>query len=351
MKNIIALFLFFVALVGCGEKNDDTAVKKQKDKYAVDTSDIKTIPLNLQDKSYNLNYSLEKNKTYQYRISTTSSEYQKISTSDTTFNETINQSTVYLAGLNLEDVDNDSMLEVNCKISSIKLDLRQLPSQNSITYESGVTPDSIVKERFPQYDALVNNEFSIRVSKYGEISDIFRVENILNKYLTAKGTADSVTSTEKDQLRMGIIEGILKPLVMQIFRQLPKNSVSVDSSWSFSQSPIPLIVFRSHNTTTYKLTGLEKSGYDKLAVIQAGLITKITGDNTLTKNGVLYVFKKPVTHAGGKIYFNLSQGIIQKSKTSTKINLSLSMEVQTPKGKQKGNKEEETTTTNTVELL
>lgn len=351
MKNIIVLLLVFSVFISCREKNNKTVVKEQKDKYTVDTSDIKTTPINEPDKNYDLNYSLEKNKNYKYRISTTSSDHQKIITSDTTLNQTINQSLVYLAGLNLKEVDKDSVLEINCNISSIQLNIRQLPSRNSISYESGVTPDSVVKERFAQYDALVNNEFGIRISRYGEISDIYRVDNILNKFLNTKGIADSVSPTQKDQVRMEIIQSLLKPLVIQVFRQLPKKSVAVDSSWSFSQPPAPLIVFKSENTTTYELTGLEKSGNDKLAVIKAGLITKVTGDNTMTKNGVVYSFKKPKTDAGGKIYFNLSQGVIQKSKTSTKISLSFSMEMQTPKGKQKGNREEETTTTNVVELL
>ncbi len=349
--NVVAAIIFFAVIVGCGEKSNDTAVKEQKDKFAVDTSDIKTTPLQESNKSYILNYSLQKNKTYNYRISTTSSDHQKIIASDTTLDQTINQSAIYLAGLNLKDIDKDSILEINCSISSVKIDIRQLPSQNSMSYESGVTPDSVVKQRFAEYDALVNNEFGIRVSKYGEISDIFKVENIVNKYLYTKGIADSVGNTQKDQLRMEIIEGVLKPLVIQIFRQLPKGPVGVDSAWSFSQPPAPLIVFQSQNTSTYKLTNLEKSGDNKLAVIEAGLLTKVTGNNTLTKNGVVYSFKKPETQAGGKIYFNLSQGMIQKSKTSTKIILSFSMEMQTPKGKQKGNREEETSTTNIVELL
>ena len=351
MKYFIIVLLLFTTLVSCGEKNNETAGNEQKDKNVVATSEIKTTPVFEPGKSYDLNYNLEKNKTYKYRITTISSDHQKIITADTTLNETINQSAVYLAGLSLKDIDKDSILEINCNVSSVKLNIQQMPSQNSISYESGVTPDSVVKLRFAEYDALINNEFSIRISKFGEVSDIFRVDNILNKYLDLKGAADSVTATQKDQLRMGIIESVLKPLVIQIFRQLPKQAVAVDSSWSFSQPPAPLVVYRSENTTTYKLTGLEKAGDDKLAVIQAGLVTKITGDNTLTKNGVVYHFNKPQTQAGGQVYFNLSRGVIQKSKTSTKITLSFSMEMQTPKGKQKGNREEETTTTNTVELL
>ncbi len=350
MKYIIA-FLIFITLVSCKEKNDHETVSKQKDKLTVETSEIKSTPIYEPNKRYDLNYNLDKNKTYKYRISTTSSDHQKIITSDTTFNQTINQSAEYLTGLNLKDIDKNGILELECNVSSVKINIQQQPSHNSISYESGVTPDSIVKQRFAEYDALVNNAFGIRISKYGEISDIFKVDNILNKYLDLKGAADSVNTTQKDQLRMEMIEGVLKPLIIQIFRQLPKKSVGVDSNWSFSQPPAPMIVFKSENTTTYKLTGLEKSGNDKLAVIQAGLITKVTGDNTLTKNGVVYNFNKPKTQAGGQIYFNLSRGVIQKSKTSTKISLSFSMEMQTPKGKQKGNREEETITTNTVELL
>jgi Family of unknown function (DUF6263) len=351
MKHLFIIVAFAGLLIGCGDRKtqETTPSSEQKNKYAFDTSDFKTIHIKEINKNYNLSYNLEKNKTYNYRISTISSDHQKIMAPDTTINQTINQTSIYLAGLNLKNIDKDSILEVGCNISSIKLDVNSGP--NAITYESGVTPDSLVKQRFAEYDALINNEFTVRVSKYGEISDIYRVDDILSKFLKTRGIADSVTVNEKDQLRQQMIEGILKPLVIQIFRQLPKKNVTVDSSWSFSQPPVRLMVFQSQNTATYKLTSLEKKDEDKLAVIEAGLIANITGDNKMTNKGMVYEFNKPKTHAEGKIYFNISKGLVQKSKTSTKINISFSMEMQTPKGKQKGNREEETTTTNIVELL
>jgi hypothetical protein len=349
MKYILYTIIFISLLIGCGEKDKETAIKEQKDKYAFDTTDIKTVPVKETNQDYRLNYNLEKNKTYNYRISVLSTNKQKFIVPDTTLSQTLNQTSVYLAGFNLENIDKDSTLEIGCNISSIKLNISS--DQNSASYESGVTPDSLIKQNFAEYDALINNEFSIRISKYGEISEIFRVDNIVNKYLNTKGIADSVSATQKDQMRMGIIEGLLKPLVIQVFRQFPKKPVAVDSTWSFSQPPTSIIIFQSQNTTTYKLTNLEKTGDEKLAIIKAGLITKITGKNTMTDKGIVYEFKKPVTDASGKIYFNLSRGVIQKSKTSLKIHLSFSMETQTPKGKQKGNREEETNTTNVVELL
>jgi hypothetical protein len=349
MKYILSAIIFISILLGCGEKNKETVVKEQIDKYAFDTADIKTVPIKETNQNYRLYYNLEKNKTYNYRISVLSTNKQKLIMPDTTLSQTINQTSVYLAGFNLKNIDKDSTLEIGCNISSIKLNINS--DQNSASYESGVTPDSVVKQKFAEYDALINNEFSIRISKYGEISEIFRVDNIVNKYLNTKGIADSVSGTQKDQMRMGIIEGLLKPLVIQVFRQFPKKPVGVDSTWSFSQPPAPIIIFKSQNTTTFKLTNLEKTGDEKLAVIKAGLITNITGKNTMTDKGIVYEFKKPVTDAGGKIYFNLSRGVIQKSKTSIKVHISFSMETQTPQGKQKGNREEETNTTNVVELL
>ncbi len=101
MKYFIIAILALFTVIGCGEKNKETIVKDQKDKYAVDTSDIKTTPLQEPNQKYDLNYTLEKNKTYNYRISTTSSDDLKITTADTTLNQTINQSAVYLAGLKL----------------------------------------------------------------------------------------------------------------------------------------------------------------------------------------------------------------------------------------------------------
>ena len=90
---------------------------------------------------------------------------------------------------------------------------------------------------------------------------------------------------------------------------------------------------------------------DKIAVIDAGLKTIISGDNKVTDRGATYIFKKPVTSAEGKIYFNISKGCVQKSKTNTRIHISYTMEVPTPKGLEKGTKTETVVNTNILELL
>src|SRR5690606_12071726 len=113
---------------------------------------------------------------------------------------------------------------------------------------------------------------------------------------------------------------------IQIFRQLPKKSVSVDSSWKFNQPKSKLMVFETDNTTTYKMKSLEKLNNERLAVIDAGLISKFSGNSKLTDRGISYNFEKPKTYADGKIYFNLDKNVIQRSKTLTNLKISYTME-------------------------
>ena len=124
-----------------------------------------------------------------------------------------------------------------------------------------------------------------------------------------------------------------------------------DSLWTNPQEPTKLMVFQVQNTSTYKIKSLELFNNDKIAVIDAGLKTIISGNNKVTDRGATYVFNKPTTYAEGKIYFNLAKGCVQKSKTNSKIQISYSMEVPTPKGLEKGMKSEIVLNTNILELL
>ena len=148
-----------------------------------------------------------------------------------------------------------------------------------------------------------------------------------------------------------MIERALKPLVVQVFRQLTDKMVAKDSLWTNAQEPTKLMIFNAQNTSTYKIKSLELFNNDKIAVIDAGLKTTISGSNKVTDRGATYIFNKPITSADGKIYFNLSKGCVQKSKTNSKIQISYTMEVPTPKGLEKGTKSETVINTNILELL
>lgn len=346
MKYFLILLMMGVLLTGCSKKNGQSATNAAS--FAFDSTDIKTVPVSDPNQSFYLQYNFQKGKDYQYRL-TSLSEDNKTIKADTTINQHISQSIVYLIDLNLTNVDKDNIMEISCNINSIKLDASA--NGKKVTYQSGLLKDTLQKAQFAEYEALIQNPFSIRITKYGEILEVFRADKIVSKFLELKGAPSSVSAEEKDALRKNIVEGALKPLLIQIFRQTPQSQIAKDSTWSLQQPPSQFLIYQLQNTNTYKVESLNKFNNDKLVTIDAGLNSVLSGKDEITNQGTLYKFKKPTTTASGKIYFNLDKGCVQKSKTNTVINIFYSMEMKGPKGIQKGNSTENIKSSNIVELL
>ncbi len=350
MKYLLALLISVFILIGCGDKKEEKPVaENNKDQYAFDSSDIKTTPLESSGETFLMQYKFEKGKVYKYRMTAISEDDQKITAMDTILNQRVHQNITYLISFEPKDIDADEVTELSCNIYSIKLDADA--NGQKFKYESGSSTDSASQIQFAQYASLVNNPFGVRVNKLGEIIEVFRVDKIVNKFLTIKGVADSVSSAEKEGLRKDMAEGALKPLLSQMIRKFPDHALGEDSSWSVKQQPEPFMVFTLNNTSTFKIANLEKFEDSKLAVIEAGMNSTVTGKTTTTDRGVNYTFKKPKADGSGKIYFNITDGVVQKSKTYTQMNIEFSMEADSPQGKQKGMKSETVKNTYIIERM
>jgi hypothetical protein len=346
MKYLFLFITFILIFAGCSKKEPQPVVNKNQ--YSVDTSDIKTTPVDNPNEAFTLKYSYEKGKKYEYVISLISSDFQSMKT-DTTISQSVKQNTNYLVEITPVEIDQDGTMELNAVINSAKVEADA--NGKRIKYESGVSKDSLDKLKFAEYECLIKNPFSIRVSKAGEILDIFRADKITNKFLELKGYADSLNADQKAGVRKNMVEGLLRPLMNQIFRQVPGHTLAKDSTWSYPQPANQMMVFSVQNTNNYKILNLEKYNSDKLAVITGSMTTTITGNNKAVNQGVSYNFSKPVTSAGGKIYFDITKGCIIKSKTYTSIKSNVSMEGPSPKGRQKGNRSEAVENTYIVQLL
>ena len=347
MKHLLILILFIFVLVGC--KKEDEKPIDNKDKYATDTAGIKTVQLENQSELFYLKYAFNKDKEYEYRLTNIAENTQTVNANDTLLSQRVKQTLTYLIKIKVLDIDVDSIYEISFNITSVKLEADA--NGEKFYFESSTSKDSMARVRYSEYVAVLNNPFNIRVSKIGEIVEIYKADRIVNEFLKLKGASDSVTTAEKDFLKKDMIERALKPIVVQVFRQLPNKMMAKDSLWTNPQEPTKLMVFQVQNTSTYKIKSLELFNNDKIAVIDAGLKTVISGNNKVTDRGATYVFNKPTTYAEGKIYFNLAKGCVQKSKTNSKIQISYSMEVPTPKGNEKGMKSETVLNTNILELL
>ncbi len=345
MKKLILILVTSALLFGCGEKSNEQKPEGQKDQFNFDTTDIKASPVDNPDQSFYLRYKLEKGETYNFRLTAISKDEQTITTKDTTMTQGMDQTMIYNLKFTPTAIDADSTIEMEAVISSIKVD--GTFGDQPVHYQSGVTKDSADLVKFVQYESLVNNPFDIRVSHLGELLDVYRADKIVNKLLDLKGYADSLKAEEKTSLKNDITESLLKPMLGQVFRKVPVHKMANDSSWKIEQPPTQLMVFQAQNTSIFTITGIENLNGDLIADVDATLNTKITGKTKLTDRGINYEFKQPETTGGGKIYFNITKGLVQKTKLNTSVTTSFNMESQG----QKGTKKEMISNTNILEYI
>lgn len=349
MKLFISIIFTLLLLTGCGDKQDKTTPENSKEnRLTVDTSSISTIPLENQNENFTMRYNFRLNKDYQYRIATVTDNLTKI-TADTTISKNAHQNIVYLLNLKPKEIDEDSSIQFACNFYSVKVDANV--NGRAFLYQSGVTTDSVELTRYSEYEALVNNPFNIRISKLGEIIEIFKSDKILSRFLQLRNLSDSVNADQKNMLREQITEGAIKPVVSLVFKRISEKRVAKDSTWKYQQPPTPLLAFQLQSINVYKVNSIGTFKEDKVAEIDATLDAKITGDSETTQGGFSYHFEKPEVEASGKIYFNLDEGLVQKSRIKMKIAISYTMEGDTPAGRQKASRYEVVQYDNIVELL
>jgi len=347
MKKVLIILLSLVIFWGCDNKESEKPETGKDSDFTFDSTDLQLAPVS-DDAFQNviLQYSLKKGNTYKFRLTTITDESQTIQ-ADTTISQKVSQTIVYLIHLEVKDLDEEKVMEINAEVKSIKLDA--VSNNEKFSYVSGAKMDSLELMQFVEYEALRNNPFTIRINPEGDIVEIFKADKIANKYLEMRGMKDSISVEEKKMFQQDIINAALKPLLAQVFRKLPKTEVGKDSSWTFKMPAADLQVFKLDNTHTYKLTNFEKLKDDNIAVIEAGLISQFIINPEAKKNNI--DVKKPKYTASGKIFFNLSKGLIQKSKTTTSMDVEISMPVPTQKGMQKVTRKQYSVNNNILELL
>jgi len=348
MKFLFGLILTTLILFGCGEEKKENEKTSGENLYKIDSAEIKTEPVENPNQNFLMRYRLEPDKEYKYRIATISDNRQTIKM-DTTISQVVNQKMIYLISVKPTEIDKDSIYEVVCTFTSIKLDA--LANDQKHSYQSGVTKDSAQLLMFANYEALINYPFNIRVDNFGNIIEIYKTDKIISRFLEIQNLKDSIKTEERNVLRGQISEGAIRPLLTQIFRKLPEKTVAKDSSWTISQPALPFLVFQFQNDYIYNISSLEEYNGDKVAVIDAKLNAKISGNQKVTEQGITYEFSKPSSEGTGKIYFNVEEGCVIKSMSKSKTVISYTMEGDTPMGKQKGSRSDVMEYTNIIELL
>ncbi|MGE5497791.1 MAG: DUF6263 family protein [Syntrophothermus sp.] len=346
MKNIFVLLFISLFVFGCGKKEENKPAAAANDTSSV----LKTVPDDAPPADVDLVYTLKKDQHLSYKLTSTSSQTQSV-VSDTTLKQLAKQTVTYLIDMDVREVDNDNVMDIKATIKWAKLDGEA--NGQKVSYESGKLQDPKELARYVDYEAVLNNPFYFRMNPKGEILEVYRVDKIVDKYLEIQGIKDSVNNEQKRQFQGNISEGALKPLIQQVFRTLPKNKVAKDSTWHFDY-PSRMGVFDIKNIAQYKLVNFEKmqNNDNKLAVIEAGLQIVPKGKNKVSDRGIDYDFKNPEAQGSGKIYFNVTKGCVQNSKTSTKMKMSVTVKTSKgPRGPMKAVRNDDMETTNSLQLI
>lgn len=351
MKNILSIVLLSVVIfVSCQkEKTNEDQKAPEEVASTFDSTALATTSVDdNEDQSFLFRYKFTPGESFKYRLTTISEREQSITT-DSTISDNLSQTIIFIINFKTLSLDADSVAELECTFSSVNL--KANANGIAVNYQSGAKMDSTERQKFPEYESLLNNTFSMRVGKQGEIIDIYKIDKIMNKFLSMRGLLDSLTAQDKVMAQQDLTSRSIKPLLAQIFREVPEHRMAKDSTWSYKRESLPIMVFQVDYENLYKVESLEMLGDEKLAVISGVVKTNVSGKQTHSERGISYKFNKPITTAGGKIYFNLNKGLIHKSRSQTNLQNSYTMEMPTPEGVQKASAKEVSSNINVIELL
>ena len=351
MKYVFTLLVLSAVLFSACQQKKTEEEQKSTEEIAstFDSTALPTTKVEMDEsQAFILKYNFIPGESFRYRMTAISQSEQSIET-DTSMTATMDQTLIYVINFKTLSLDKDSIAELQCTFASVNL--KANVNGTEFSYQSGSLIDSTEKVKYAEYESFINNPFNIRVGKNGELIEIYKTDKIMNRFLSLRGLTDSLSVQDKAMFKEDISNGSIKPLLVQILREVPEHPLAKDSTWSYKRESLPVMIFKIDYTNLYKIEKFEMLGDDKIAIVDGVVQTKVNGNQTYSERGINYHFDKPITSASGKIYFNLDKGLIQKSRSQTRMETSYQMEMPTPQGTKKGSAREITSNTNVLELL
>jgi len=232
------------------------------------------------------------------------------------------QSIYYYYTQEVNDVT-DGVITYKVKYDSINVVSGVTAQDSSIkaTYNSNVKDSMYNKADFIQYNAIIGENFFIRVTAKGEITDVYGLERVYEKMFKAFG--DTLKEAEKSQIKESFGNDAIKSVMQQQFQIFPDNEVVKDSAWTRSYET-QLLVFPGRNSLKYKITDVKTENGETILTIDADLNTELLKDEIKDKT-VTYKVENSSFNGKGTILFNLTRGCVVKKETTTKIDLTLKM--------------------------
>jgi uncharacterized protein DUF6263 len=228
-----------------------------------------------------------------------------------------------------QDIDKNGIITYKVKYDSIII--QSSMEDRSIKYNSNINDSVRNNPAFVQYNAVVNENFYLRVSAEGEITDVYGLEQIYENLFKALG--DTLKEEDKQTIKDSFGKESIKEVLQQEYQMFPKYEIPVDSTWVKSYNTT-ILFFDIVNNAKYTLKSIEERDGKKIANIEAQLIVEFLTKET-KQRGVKFKIENAHTGGSGKIAFDLMRGCITNKETATNLTLDLQMSAQGQSAKSK----------------
>ncbi len=340
MKKLFIAFLALLFLVSCGKDEETKKENNSNDKKIVETIKEKGPVLQLR-------YKFKKGDKFSYKLQTKAVSSEEI-TADTTIANEITQNATYRFNFLVKSVDDNNTANIEVRISSITAET--IFNGQSMKYDSKFIYSTRERAQFVDYESVKKVPFLISVNEIGQVINVENVNRIMRNILEIQKVPDTLSAKTKEQMRTNIANGTLMPLTQQIFKVVAEDEVGVDSTWQLKYNT-PLGVFNVENTAVFRVTNLNFDK-DTTAAITSNLFISVSGNNVVNEQGVRYTFSQPNLQAEGKLSYNYTRGLVEKSESNTSLEMAMFIEGVDANGNPlKSTKRDISNNTNIVTLL
>ncbi len=314
MNKILIVLLTLLLLISCG-KNEETK------KEIVAKEDKVVEPVKEKGPVVQLRYRFKKGDKFSYKLQTKAISSEEIS-ADTTIANEITQNATYRFNFLVKSIDEKNTANIEVRISSIVAET--IFNEQSMKYDSKFIYSTRERAQFVDYESVKKVPFRISVNEIGQVVKVDNVNRIMRNILEIQKVPDTLSAKTKEKMKDNIANGSLMPLTQQIFKVVAEDEVGVDSTWQLKYDT-PLGVFNVENTAVFRVTNLNFE-QDTTAAITSNLFISVSGNNVVNKQGVRYTFSQPNLQAEGKLNYNYSRGLVEKSESNTKLEMAMFME-------------------------
>lgn len=318
MKKLI-IFSLIISLIAFGCKKEADKKEPESETKIIDTTNIK--PIKIQE-NISITYDLDKNTNLKFKITTYQKSTQTLQL-DSLITGYVEQNVDYFVNVQVKEKETNGNLTLDFTVDRVKANIKSSTGE-SLVYDSNNPPtDSLMILQTKTFDVIAKSNFSARISPTGDVLDIFRFDSIIDKLIADAPRKPS--TEERFQISNDLSQGLLRPLIQQIFRNVTDKKLNIDSTWTLTY-PTQFSVFEIDNTALYKVTKLFESDGKKLVEIDGSLKINAKGKQDHTEGNISYKFHKPKISGTSKLFFDLDKKCFRSSMADVTFEVVVDMQ-------------------------